>query len=295
MMKKMLSGRMLHSFIFASVCAFLSGCCFFRPCGGPANMSDFPEPGFQMFATPRSKYLPGTIVRQNTKGTMFTVDDLNKDNKLNISTINESIGGIEKIGKFDFNLGFIFGPVGKGNFDLNKNSTLEFKAGGVTRSVTSDSDIDSLLLEALDRIKARYKPGWRYFLIRETISVQSIAYRFDRETITSIGGEGKINAAVSAAAGVKWDGKDRYQLSENFESPRQVFFKAEELEPQYSPAEISMADKNWEPGTTATESTATVTQSDTAAMKSSIAATEPDTFIRVPVTEKLVWVDEQNS
>ncbi|MDP3041247.1 MAG: hypothetical protein Q8N62_00715 [Candidatus Omnitrophota bacterium] len=121
------------------------------------------------------------------------------------------------------------------------------------------------------------------------------AYRFDRETITSIGGEGKINAAVSATVGVKWDGKDRYQLSENFEAPRQVFFKAEELEPQYYPAEISMAAKGWEPGTTATESTATVRQPDTSAMKSSIAITEPDTFIRVPVTEKLVWVDEQNS
>lgn len=293
-MKKMLSGKMLYNVILASVCAFLSGCCFFRPCGGPANMSDFPEPGFQMFATPRSKYLPGTIVRQNKKGTMFTVDDLNKDNKLNISTINESIGGIEKTGKFDFNLGFIFGPVGKGNFDLNKNSTLEFKAGGVTRSVTSDTDIDSLLLEALARIKARYKPGWRYFLIRETISVKSIAYSFDRETIASIGGEGKINAAVSATAGVKWDGKDRYQLSENFEAPRQVFFKAEELEPQYYPAGTSMAAKEWGPATTAAGSTATV-QSETAAMKSSIATTEPDTFIRVPVTEKLVWVDEQNS
>lgn len=280
-MKKMLFGRMPYNVILASVCAFLSGCCFFRPCGEPSNMSNFPEPGFQMFATPRSKYLPGTIVRQNEKGTMFTVDDLNKDNKLNISTVNESIGGIEKTGKFDFNLGFIFGPAGKGNFDLNKNFTLAFKVGGVTRSVTSDSDIGRLLPETYARIKTLYKPGWRYFLIRETISVQSIAYRFDRETITNIGGEGKINAAVSATAGVKWEGKDRYQLSEDFEPPRQVFFKAEELEPQYYPVETSMSAKSWEPGTTATES--------------STATTEPDTFIRVPVTEKLVWVDEQNS
>jgi len=292
-MKKMVSGRIPSGVILASVCAFLSGCCFFHPCGEKNTISDFPEQGFQMFATPRSSYLPGTIVRQNKKGTMFTVDDLNKDNKLNISTINESIGGIEKTGKFDFSLGFIFGPAGKGNFDLNKNSTLAFKAGGVTRSVTSDSDIERLLSEALVRIKTFYKPGWRYFLIRETISVKSIAYSFDRETITNIGGEGKINEAISATAGLKWDGKDHYQLSENFEPARQIFFKAEELQPQYYSKETVMAAKAFELNTAAAESGSTAIKVNTAAAESGAVTVEPDTFVRVPVTEKLTWVDEQ--
>lgn len=293
-MKKMLSGKIPFGVILASVCAFLSGCCFFHPCDGRDTMADFPEQGFQMFATPRSSYLPGTIVRQNKKGTMFTVDNLNRDNRLNISTIDESIGGVERTGKFGFNLGFIFGPAGKGNFDLNKNSTLAFKAGGVTRSVTSDSDIERLLPETYARIKTLYKPGWRYFLIRETISVKSIAYSFDRETITNIGGEGKINEAISATAGLKWDGRDRFQLSENFEPARQIFFKPEELLPRYYARKTFMAVKALKLNTAAAKSSTTVMKADTAAMESSAPTMRPDTFVRVPVTEKLAWVDEQN-
>jgi hypothetical protein len=190
-----------------------------------------PEPemvvaeGFEMFPTPRTFDAPGTLFRINREGTRLHVADWST--KVSIETSPERVPDFAHTGTRTLNVGFFlrFLKIGiKRDVKFKVDLSLE----GAQREITSDSEIFDVISDMIPTVAV--VEGSRYYIIRETIKVDSMRYKLSQQTLGDFGGSAAFSDSVSAA-GLVWTDSLDYQIHQKFDDPHRVFFKVEELVP----------------------------------------------------------------
>lgn len=210
------------------LCTVLTSCSSTRPTDGfeEANL----YPGYQIFPTPRTSDAPGQVFRIDKDNVRYYVEDLSDGIAQNISE--------EKVPQATGRRVFTAKTLGKIlyqdilNLDFSSNSEVEFelKLDDVTREYIQDVDLDRVLTQ--DRIRSMVtRRDDKYYVIRETVSVMGISYKFSRQALTDFGGEGEIESVAEAKANLKWDDSATYQLVQAFDKPHRLFYIAERLVP----------------------------------------------------------------
>jgi hypothetical protein len=232
----------------------------------PPRPAGFVEQGFAMFPTPRTSDPPGTIYRKDREGRRFIVTT-----KL-IPYLAERTGEEDFPAYSGFHdrrlssgglLGFLFGELTPVALGASGQRQVAFRVAlyGARRQWTEDEDIEYALLvfeqcpsidsgktidpsvrQILgDHVRCPQRLKWptrragnRYFIIRETISADSLDFELADSTLKALGGVRALEEKIgpydsSASPAVSWRDTRRSLLTRRFDTPRRIYFLAEEV------------------------------------------------------------------
>jgi hypothetical protein len=184
--------------------------------------------GFQTFPTPRTFDGPGTIFRITPDQVRFAVVNLkvpvekagkeifanyHKTNEWSLASILKFMGASKLFGDAQVSV------------DLGSDTEVTLNIGEGNRERTYDGDVDSSLrVAAID-----YRKDSRYYIIRETISVSQISYRFGNERNLTAGLNAAIKKLVETTNDLKWKGAQQTELVQHFDGLHRIFYTAEEI------------------------------------------------------------------
>lgn len=209
--------------IVAVAIGLLAGCSPLQPPKAPGLSHE----GFEAFATPRTFDGPGTIYRIDPDGKRFLVATI----KLKTS------GGAEVVPKYsstrDLSLNQLLESIGanaaalpaKATSELSSKSSTTIEATKAFRAISSDDDVTAALSAWATSAKPR--PGSTYYLVRETISTNSLSYKVNRSWLANLA----LDIQALKVAGYKGEGKtageDTLELNTQFEQMMNVWYKAD--------------------------------------------------------------------
>lgn len=183
-------------------------------------LPDLRYPGFRTFPTPRTHDAPGTVFRVGPDGTTQLVTRLD----VPVEQGSEAFPSYELRSYFSATaLANILGRTSLStHFGTNQlyEATVCLGAGHTER--TYDTDIDSAVREARFDIIS----GWDYFVVRETISVASVEFAFEKTISDFANLRTALKSVAEAEAGITWESKESDKLKKNFEVPHRVFYKS---------------------------------------------------------------------
>lgn len=182
-------------------------------------------PGFETFPTPRSFDGPGHVFRVDGAGKKFTVTQLG----VRVDPVGEeefpeyhqkSDWGANAVAKF-MSVALSAG--------MSSDYTLEVSLGPGSRERTYDLDIDEQLLAA----QLDFKPGNRYYVVRETIAVPWVKMTLLDTNEANARLRNAIDKKIidDATLGWSWTSNDKVSLVRSFRTPHRLFFLADELTP----------------------------------------------------------------
>jgi hypothetical protein len=108
--------------------------------------------------------------------------------------------------------------------------TFVFELKGASRQLVEDADLDAVLAPWLKQHALR--EGFRYFVIRETVSGSEITYHLDHGQVDKLGGEASLTEAAKLEGNLHGStSKSEYLLQQTFGKPMRIMFLPEELRP----------------------------------------------------------------
>lgn len=186
--------------------------------------------GFQTFPTPRTFDGPGTVFRIARDRTRFPVTKLN----VPVDQVgDERFANYTKTGVWSLAavLKYLGAPqlLSDAQVSANFGSSLELtlQIGQGNRERTYDADVKA----ALKAASIEYRGDSRYYIIRETIGVSDLSYRFTKKKDLTSGVTAAIKKVVDATGNLKWVGSEQTDLVQKFDRPHRVFYTAEEILP----------------------------------------------------------------
>jgi len=196
---------------------------------GPVSSAN--QEGFKAFPTARDFDPPGTIFRVDPDGQVIWVDEL----KVDIVTGNEVLYKLKSHNKFSLEevlqtIGAVATalPVAasadltvKHDFETTTKSTMG------KREKVSDAALDKALGQASVAIK--FKDNSQYYLIRETISTDSLSFTSSKSWLTSLGIDAEFQNVVKSKAKLEWGSGKEFSLDAKFKKQMRVWYKAERL------------------------------------------------------------------
>jgi len=221
--------RSLRVVGFAAI-VFAMGCFHPAVTGGVKPALD---PGFIQFPTPRDFDPPGTVFRVDSSGVRFDVVDLSS--KLPLTNGEETFPFLSSSGRQSFRsnafLRFLGAVVGiKVGVASDNIFSAEYGLFGAQRQKTTDADIDPALRTALMDID--WRGGDTYYVIRETVSADSIEYSTNDSVAGALDGDATFRSIAGDTSHVTWNRSARYQLTLRFGHPERVFYKLDRLVPE---------------------------------------------------------------
>jgi hypothetical protein len=101
--------------------------------------------------------------------------------------------------------------------------------GGARREKTTDVEIDRVLRPRLAEII--WRPNDRYYVIRETILVDSMRLKVDRSAANQLDQDASFRTVASDTLRLRWSRDATYQLAQRFAPPQRVMYKVDRIEP----------------------------------------------------------------
>lgn len=214
-------------FIVALILLLLTAC---TQNGGITMGEGVELSGFQTFPTPRTFDGPGTVFRIAPDRTRFSVA------KLNVPIDQVGVERFANYTKTDvWSLATVIKYVGApqllsdAQVSANLGSSLELtlQIGQGSRERTYDADVTA----ALNAASIEYRVDSRYYIIRETIGVSDLSYRFTRKKDLTSGVTAALIKTVQATGSLQWVSSEQTDLVQKFDRLHRVFYTAEEIIP----------------------------------------------------------------
>jgi hypothetical protein len=189
-----------------------------------------PVDGFQAFTSARDFDPPGQIFRVDEQGQTWPVSTLNFD----IKTGNEDTLEISK--DVNITLKGLIKTIGVAEETLpaevkaNLQKTVSTKLSSVSGTreyLQDDSGIDSAISALFKNVK--YRPNNQYYIIRETISTNSINFSSKDSWTNDASLNAEIKKVVDVNAGTNLSAGEGASLVKNFNKPMRVWYKAEKI------------------------------------------------------------------
>jgi hypothetical protein len=196
----------------------------------PAQVAPVTEPGFQLFPTPRSGDGPGTVFRITPEGVRYDVVDLSGalSPAVTVETYPLLIDSTARSLRGDVLLKFVAAG-GRITTQLDRDVRVEFMLGGARREKTTDVEIDRVLRPRLADII--WRPNDRYYVIRETILVDSMRLKIDRSSANQLDQDATFRTVAADTMRLRWSRDATYQLAQRFVPPQRVMYKVDRIEP----------------------------------------------------------------
>ncbi|OQY73487.1 MAG: hypothetical protein B6D44_06995 [Ignavibacteriales bacterium UTCHB2] len=199
------------------------------------ELENFPEKGWRVFSYPRESTNPGTIIGLDSNGVKYEVIQAELEPDLEIvetmdvytsDTKNIKLGGFSN---------FIFSGsnVNSGiSISDERGVKIKLKVFNTKKWKTNHKDLFKPLISAVKDPSFNLFKYKKYFLIREIIKADSIAFSFNKETLTNISLEVQADTLFKGVAGYNWNSLRDFQLIRSFKKPLNVFYLAQEFDPE---------------------------------------------------------------
>lgn len=186
------------------------------------------EPGWQFYPRPTSTEPPGTVFRVDGTHHRYVVEFLEVPTTTGKEVFGKTTQAMQTTAQA---LSRIIGkPVdASASQDGKRVETLEFEMTDVERELTTDAMIADILDKFREKID--YKRGNRYFVIREARSAKALHYTLSEQLANSLGGKGSIAEFVKTQAGLSYESRGKYVISQELPTRMRVMFLAEEIVP----------------------------------------------------------------
>ncbi|MBN1299596.1 MAG: hypothetical protein JW995_00105 [Melioribacteraceae bacterium] len=174
---------------------------------------------FKPFSTPRTNYRPGTVYRLSADNVQYVVKDISSIKSL------ESYEG-DVVGRMVFSKEEMLECL---NIEFTDEFvTTEVELKDAVREYTEQTNVDNILWnnDAVDELIV--DPESSYFIIRETVSVKEITFRFDKTTADNIA-SGKSSLKEKSTAGdtvIDYP----FSITKKFSEPKRLFYLDQKIE-----------------------------------------------------------------
>jgi hypothetical protein len=193
----------------------------------PSNSEDILETGWQFHHRPTTVEPVGTVFRIDKQGKRHMVD------KLNVATTAgpEAGGRIEQA--VDAGAGVMARIFGLENFGAKaKASKIEkivFEVREPERKFATDIELQKVVEPFCKKLE--YRADSRYFVIRDCRSGTGMTHQISKERLGELGGEAKVNEAISVGATLSAKGGNIYDLNKEFGERMDIMFLPDEIGP----------------------------------------------------------------
>jgi hypothetical protein len=193
----------------------LSTYCFAQKGSAPPNSL---LRNFKPFDTPRTNCRPGTVYRIDQNNVCFIVQDVKS-----IKSMQSSEGTL--VGQMTFTKAQLLSVL---NLDFNMDYiTAEVEIKEAIREYNEQTNVDLVLWDEGAAGDLAVDEESKYFIIRETISSNSITFNFDSKSYDKLKTGQASLKEKKAKNGVEYDFP--YSISKRFSEPKRFFYLEEKI------------------------------------------------------------------
>jgi hypothetical protein len=183
--------------------------------------------GWQFYSRPNNLEPPGTIFRIRNDGTRFIVKRLDPK----IDTSPEP--GAAKIESIESKMGVVARLLGLESLSTDVSAgitrVLRYEISKPFRLSTTDEAMDLVLKPALHELA--FKPGYRYYIIREMRSAAALRFTLSKEDVGDLGVKATLVPGINAGVSFSEKAAGTYELSQTFPQRLGVMFLPDEIVP----------------------------------------------------------------
>lgn len=198
-------------------------------CANPPNGPIPPIGDFKAFPSARDFDPPGQVYRIDNEGVTWPVVTLEVKPELG----TEENYKIEK--ETTWNIGGVLKTIGVAEAELpaevkahaSRTLTATLEPASGLRERIQDGSANALLSEFFK--SHTFREDNQYFLIRETISLNSIKFSTTKTWVADAGVNAKIREILDANANTDWKNEYTVSLEKSFSKPLRVWYKAEKI------------------------------------------------------------------
>lgn len=187
-------------------------------------------PGFETFPTPRTFDGPGTVFRIDRTGKRHFVAHLpvkvsGPHAEALATSADVSSVSIHAVAQLLANPSAFQNVAGSAGANSSALQTVDLGTGN--RSRTDEGEMDA----AIRASTFEFKPGNRYYVVREAIAVGKIEYVFAEWVGTNASLMATLKSIATGTAGITWQDAAARRMSQTFTTPHYLFFLPDEIFP----------------------------------------------------------------